>query len=100
MDPTIPPETKATFLTVLAEKGESIEEIGAFAKNLRKHSILIPEFAVEPGTEVLDVCGPGGDRLNTFSISTSVALVAAAAGVMVAKHGNRATTSQAGSADV
>jgi anthranilate phosphoribosyltransferase len=93
-------EGKAEFLTALAKKGETTEEIGAFANELRARSVPVP---VDDGTrsgEILDVCGTGGDRLNTFNISTTVALVAAAAGVAVAKHGNRAITSQSGSADV
>jgi len=94
------PETKADFLCALALKGETVDEIAAFATELRQRSIQ-PEL--DPATragEILDVCGTGGDRLNTFNISTTVAIVAAAAGVMVAKHGNRAITSQSGSADV
>src|SRR4029079_1948252 len=75
-------------------------EITAFARALRDKSV---EPAIDPAwrkaNEILDVCGTGGDRLNTFNISTTVALVCAAAGVPVAKHGNRAITSQAGSAD-
>ena len=77
-----------------------MEEITAFARELRARCVQAP---LDPGTralEILDVCGTGGDRLNTFNISTTVALIAAAAGVIVAKHGNRAITSQAGSADV
>ena len=93
-------ELKADFLCALAQKGETIEEIAAFAHELRALSLPVPLEAGNRAGEILDVCGTGGDRLNTFNISTSVAFVASAAGVTVAKHGNRAITSQAGSADV
>jgi anthranilate phosphoribosyltransferase len=95
-----PIATKAEFLTALALKGETPEEIAAFAGALRELSIQPPIDAQTRALEILDVCGTGGDRLNTFNISTSVALLVAAAGVPVAKHGNRAITSQCGSADV
>jgi len=91
---------KAEFLTALARKGEIVSEIAAFARELRAKSIAPPLDAQTRSRQILDVCGTGGDRLNTFNISTTVALIAAAAGVTVAKHGNRAITSQAGSADV
>jgi anthranilate phosphoribosyltransferase len=91
---------KAEFLTALAQKGETLEEIAAFASELRDRSVLPPLDAATRAGEILDVCGTGGDRLGTFNISTTVAIVCAAAGVKVAKHGNRAITSQAGSADV
>lgn len=97
---TVSAETKADFLTALAKKGETIGEIAAFARELRERSILPPIDPVTRAHEILDVCGTGGDKLNTFNISTTVALVIAAAGVAVAKHGNRAITSQSGSADV
>jgi anthranilate phosphoribosyltransferase len=93
-------ETKAAFLTALARKGETAEEIAGFAQALRLLAIEPPVDAPTRARQILDVCGTGGDRLNTFNISTTVAIVAAAAGVPVAKHGNRAATSQAGSADV
>jgi anthranilate phosphoribosyltransferase len=93
-------ELKADFLTDLARKGETIEEIAAFAMELRQLSILPELDATTRSGEILDVCGTGGDRLNTFNISTTVAILVAAAGVKVAKHGNRAITSQSGSADV
>jgi anthranilate phosphoribosyltransferase len=100
MDEEVPVETKAGFLAALARKGETVDEISAFARELRAKAIR-PQLDVETrAREILDVCGTGGDRLNTFNISTTVAIVAAAAGVTVAKHGNRAITSQAGSADV
>jgi anthranilate phosphoribosyltransferase len=67
---------------------------------LRGLSIQPPLDDVTGAGDILDVCGTGGDRLNTFNISTTVALIAASAGIRVAKHGNRAITSQAGSADV
>lgn len=93
-------EPKADFLAALATKGETVDEIAAFARELGERSIL-PSLDTETrGREILDVCGTGGDKLNTFNISTTVALVAAAAGVTLAKHGNRAITSQSGSADV
>jgi len=100
VDESIPAGAKADFLTALAQKGESVEEIAAFARLLRDKSVAPPLDAATRAGEILDVCGTGGDRLNTFNISTTVALVAAAAGVKVAKHGNRAVTSQSGSADV
>jgi anthranilate phosphoribosyltransferase len=93
-------EAKAAFLSALAQKGETTEEIAAFARNLRELSILPPLDAETRAREILDVCGTGGDKLNTFNISTTVAIVCASGGVTVAKHGNRAITSQSGSADV
>jgi anthranilate phosphoribosyltransferase len=93
-------EEKAEFLTALATKGETPDEIAGFARELRARSVPLPlEPESIPGG-VLDVCGTGGDKLNTFNISSTVAFVCAAAGVTVAKHGNRAVTSQSGSADV
>jgi anthranilate phosphoribosyltransferase len=100
VEEAVPADLKARFLTRLAEKGETTDEIAAFVAHLRRRS-LKPEIDSETrSTEILDVCGTGGDRLNTFNISTTVALVASAAGVPVAKHGNRAITSASGSADV
>lgn len=93
-------EAKAAFLTALATKGESPAEIAGFATELRQRAIGLPLPPAVLHGEILDVCGTGGDRLNTFNISTTVALVCAAAGVTVAKHGNRAVTSKSGSADV
>lgn len=98
---TIPPTSKADFLSALARKGETIEEISAFAQALREKSVVPPIDPQWRAThEIVDVCGTGGDQVGTFNISTTVALVCAAAGVAVAKHGNRAITSQSGSADV
>jgi anthranilate phosphoribosyltransferase len=92
---------KADFLCALAAKGESISEIAAFARALRDKSLTPPlDNAWRESRVILDVCGTGGDQLGTFNISTTVALVCAAAGVPVAKHGNRAITSPSGSADV
>lgn len=100
VDESIAAEIKADFLIALARKGETTAEIAAFARELRAKSVPPPLDAETRAREILDVCGTGGDRLNTFNISTTVALVAASAGVTIAKHGNRAITSQAGSADV
>jgi anthranilate phosphoribosyltransferase len=100
VDAEVPVELKADFLGALSRKGETIEEIANFARELRSRSI-IPDLPESLRTKpILDVVGTGGDRLSTFNISTCVALTAAAAGVYVAKHGNRASTSPVGSADV
>jgi anthranilate phosphoribosyltransferase len=100
VDESVPAALKADFLCHLARKVETPDEIAAFARELRALSIAPPLDAETRARTILDVCGTGGDRLNTFNISTTVAIVCAAAGVTVAKHGNRAITSQAGSADV
>jgi anthranilate phosphoribosyltransferase len=101
VDEGVAPALKAEFLCQLALKGETVQEIASFAVALREKAVQPPlEATWREANEILDVCGTGGDRLNTFNISTTVALVCAAAGVAVAKHGNRAITSQAGSADV
>ena len=92
--------SKADFLCKLALKGETVEEISAFARALREKSVTPPLDAETRSREILDVCGTGGDRLNTFNISTTVAIICASAGIAVAKHGNRAITSQSGSTDV
>ena len=99
-DETIAAQNKADFLIALAQKGETPEEIAAFAFALRAKSIPPPLDAATRAREILDVVGTGGDRLSTFNISTTAAILCAAAGVAVAKHGNRAVTSSVGSADV
>lgn len=100
VDDKVPVAVKADFLTALAQKGETVDEITAFARALREKSIPPPLDAETRSREILDVVGTGGDRLSTFNISTTVAILCAAAGVTVAKHGNRAVTSSVGSADV
>lgn len=97
---TVPVTDKAAFLTALAVKGETVEEIATFARLLRDKSVQPP---IDPATrqrEIVDVVGTGGDQLRTINISSMAALLCAAAGATVAKHGNRAITSQSGSADV
>ncbi len=90
------PAQIAAFITALRIRGEKVEHIMAFAETLRhKASKISPPEGV-----VLDTCGTGGDAMGTFNVSTTAALIAAGAGVTVAKHGNRAVSSTCGSADV
>jgi len=91
-------EWKERFLLALAEKGESPEEVAAFAQTFR-------ELARDPGLgdaarEAIDIVGTGGDHSGSFNISTTVCFIVAAAGVPVLKHGNRSVTSKCGSADL
>ena len=99
-DEAVAVTSKASFLAHLARKGETTGEIAAFARCLRAKCIHAALDCPVGAGEILDVVGTGGDRSNTFNISTAAALVAAAAGARVAKHGNRASTSASGSADV
>jgi len=100
VDEAVPAATKADFLCHLAVKGETTDEIAGFARLLRDKAIRPPIDAETRAREILDVVGTGGDQLGTFNISTTVAILCAAAGVAVAKHGNRSATSRCGSADV
>jgi len=85
------------FLIALRAKGESVTEIAAAARVMRRHAVGLE---VDKNIPLLDTCGTGGDGSNTFNISTAAAIVAAASGIIVAKHGNRSVSSKSGSADV
>ena len=89
----------SALLGALAARGETTNELAGFVDSLRARSTPIPLSAPERAL-LVDTCGTGGDLSGTFNISTAAALVAAAAGAWVAKHGNRAVTSGCGSADV
>lgn len=89
----------AALLGALAGRGETAAEIAGFATTLREASNMLPLNEIER-QDLVDTCGTGGDASGSFNISTAAALVAAAAGAKVAKHGNRAVTSRCGSADV
>jgi len=89
----------AALLAVLATRGEQAAELAGFVETMRKRGTPVP-LTAEEREELVDVVGTGGGGPPTFNISTGAALVAAAAGAKVAKHGNRAITSRCGSADV
>jgi len=85
----------SAYLTALALKGENIEEITASAAGMRKHCIRLLH-----DMDVLEIVGTGGDKSNSFNISTTSAIVVSASGIPIAKHGNRAASSKSGAADV
>ena len=92
------PTQNAAFLAALSTKStkaETIEEISGCAAAMREHATPVPH----PGMEVLEIVGTGGDGAHTFNISTTSAMVVAAGGIKVAKHGNRAASSLSGTAD-
>lgn len=96
---TVPEVETTALLTVLATRGEQAAELAGFVETMRARSTPLP-LTGEERDSLVDTCGTGGGGPLTFNISTGAALVAAAAGAKVAKHGNRAVTSLAGSADV
>ena len=96
MDGRAAPAHIAALLMGLAMKGERPIEIVGLARAMRAHAVQVSKRY----DDVFDTCGTGGDRANTFNISSCAALVVAAAGVRVAKHGNRSASSKAGGADV
>jgi len=89
------PVQMSAYLTALSLKGETIDEITGSAFGMRSHCVRLLH-----DVDALEIVGTGGDHANTFNISTTAAIITAAAGVPVAKHGNRSTSSKCGAADV
>lgn len=89
------PAQLGAFMVALRMKGERVEEIAGAARAMRRYATRVPT-----DLEVVDTCGTGGDMRGTFNISTAAGLIAAGAGVVIAKHGNRAMSGAVGGADV
>lgn len=97
---SIPPALSGAILAALQAKGVSADELAGMARVLQSQSLGGEQQTASLPTPCIDTCGTGGDGSHTFNISTAVAFVAAAAGLAVAKHGNRSASSKVGSADV
>ncbi len=97
MDGEVSESAAAGILIALRAKGETASEVASAARAMRQRVVEVP---IEARDRAIDTCGTGGDGADTINISTAAALVAAAAGVPVAKHGNRSVSSRCGSADV
>lgn len=96
----IPPVLSGAILAAIQAKGVSADELTGMAQVLQSQSLAEEALPDNPSRVLVDTCGTGGDGSSTFNISTAVAFVVAAAGVKVAKHGNRSASSKVGSADV
>ena len=97
MSGQVPPEQIAAILTGLRIKVETVSEITAAASVMREFATKVP---LENADDLVDIVGTGGDGANTINISTASAIVAAACGAKVAKHGNRSVSSKTGSSDL
>lgn len=98
MDGEVTDAQIAALTTALRMKGETVDEIAGFAQAMRDHAVTVDVDSDD--LPLLDTCGTGGDHTNSFNISTTATFAIAAAGVRIAKHGNRAASSRCGSADL
>jgi anthranilate phosphoribosyltransferase len=100
LDTSVADEKKERLLLALSKKGETPAEIAGFVEVFLEHAVDPMIGSMELDGPTLDVCGTGGDQLNLFNVSTTAMFIAAAAGAIVVKHGNRGITSKSGGADV
>jgi len=100
LNPAAPDDKKARLLEALSQKGETAAEIAGFVEAFLAHAVETHVGLLDLEGPTLDVCGTGGDKLNLFNVSTTAMFIAAAAGAVVVKHGNRGLTSHSGGADV
>ena len=100
LDTSASSQKKAHLLEALAAKGETPAEIAGFVETFLQHAVNPHVHLLDLDGPTLDLCGTGGDRLNLFNVSTTTMFIAAAAGAIVVKHGNRGITSKSGGADV